>query len=405
MKKFYSHLDKKWFVGAAVLLAFLVPLALKRLNTNRGTPVELAITQSREVRPSILASGLLAYKVEVNLTAEVLARVKSIAIKEGDIVEAGQLLMRLDPETYNNIIAREEAGVRQNRISIDRQRAVLALRKQQSERSQRLADSQLIDRNRADEDRNNFVLAQADLRSSEEALQRASAVLNDAREQRAKTEIRSPILGRIVSLPIKVGEVAIPSNSSMAGAQLMKIADTAGIKAEVKVDEADIAKISIGQIASVFAAAYPDQSLESVVEKIALTPTVDGQGRSYRVTLDIRAPASLILRSGMSARAVIFLGDGKASLAIPVEAVITESPEKDKIKRYVWINNNGVAQKTLITTGLSDDRWESVASGLKLGQSIIIGPSKILRQLKEGERVMNKKSQDPTNISIKLSAD
>ena len=107
----------------------------------------------------------------------------------------------------------------------------------------------------------------------------------------------------------------------------------------------------------------------------------------------------------MSARAVIFLGDGKASLAIPVEAVITESPEKDKIKRYVWINNNGVAQKTLITTGLSDDRWESVASGLKLGQSIIIGPSKILRQLKEGERVMNKKSQDPTNISIKLSAD
>ena len=398
-------IDKRWIAGAVLVLAIAVPLALKRVTGDSGTPVDFATVAEQQVRPSILASGTLAYKVEVNLTAEVLARVASIAVEEGDVVEKGQLLLRLDPETYNNIIAREEAGVRQNRISIERQRAVVALRKQQYERSQRLAEAQLIDRNRLDEDRNQYVVAEADLKSSEEALRRATAVLSDAREQRAKTEIRAPIAGRIVSLPIKVGEVAIPSTASLAGAQLMKIADTSAIQAEVKVDEADVAKIRMGQRADVFAAAYPDNSLKGSVEKIALTPTVDGQGRSYRVTLAIEAPKDLLLRSGMSARAVIYLGEGGKSLAVPVESVVSETPEKNVVKRYVWLATDGKARKTAVTTGLSDDRWESIESGVKAGDRIIVGPSKTLRRLRDGESVSERKVEPSADKGDKADND
>ena len=386
-------IDKRWIGAAVVVLVIAVPLTVKRFSGASGTPVELATVAAQEVRPNVLASGTLAYKTEVNLTAEVTARVASIAVQEGDTVTQGQLLLRLDPETYNNVIAREEAGVRQNRISIERQRAVVALRKQQYERSQKLAAANLIDKNRLDEDRNQYVVAEADLKTSEEALRRATAVLGDAREQRAKTEIRAPIAGRIVSLPIKVGEVAIPSTASLAGAQLMKIADVSAIQAEVKVDEADVAKISLGQKADVFAAAYPDTALPGAVEKIALTPTVDGQGRSYKVTLAIQASAELLLRSGMSARAVIFLGDGTKRIAVPLEAVVTESPEKNVVKRYVWQDVSGKATKTPVTTGLSDDRWEVIESGLKPGARIIIGPSKTLRRLSEGERVTERKPE------------
>ena len=398
-------IDKRWIAGAVLVLAIAVPLALKRVTGDSGTPVDFATVAEQQVRPSILASGTLAYKVEVNLTAEVLARVASIAVEEGDVVEKGQLLLRLDPETYNNIIAREEAGVRQNRISIERQRAVVALRKQQYERSQRLAEAQLIDRNRLDEDRNQYVVAEADLKSSEEALRRATAVLSDAREQRAKTEIRAPITGRIVSLPIKVGEVAIPSTASLAGAQLRKIADTSAIQAEVKVDEADVAKIRMGQRADVFAAAYPDNSLKGSVEKIALTPTVDGQGRSYRVTLAIEAPKDLLLRSGMSARAVIYLGEGGKSLAVPVESVVSETPEKNVVKRYVWLATDGKARKTAVTTGLSDDRWESIESGVKAGDRLIVGPSKTLRRLRDGESVSERKVEPSADKGDKADND
>jgi HlyD family secretion protein len=388
------NIPRKWLAAGLVALAIIVPLALKRPGGGSGTAVEISPAALQAVRPSILASGLLAFEVEVNLTAEVLARVASIAVQEGDVVEKGQLLMRLDPETYNNIITREEAGVRQNRISIERQRAVVALRRQQYERSQKLAASNLIDRNRLDEDRNQSVLAEADLKSAEEALQRAISQLADAREQRSKTEIRAPIAGRIVSLPIKAGEVAIPSTASLAGAQLMKIADTSAIQAEVKVDEGDIAKIKLDQSADVFAAAYQDTALTGKVTKIALAPTIDGQGRSYRVTLALSPPAGLQLRSGMSARAVIYLGDGQRSLAVPVESVITESPERDVVRRSVWVDVAGKARKTEITTGLSDDRWETVVSGIKAGDRIITGPSRVLRRLKDGDAIRPMEAKD-----------
>lgn len=385
-------LDKRWLMGGLVLLAVAAPLAVKRFSGGGGTEVELTTVGQQDVRPSILASGTLAYRTEVALTAEVTARVDSIAVAEGDDVQKGQLLLRLDPETYNNVIAREEAGLRQNRISIERQRAVLALRRQQLERSEKLAVANLIDRSRLDEDRNQFVLAEADLRSSEEALSRATAVLSDAREQRAKTEIRAPIAGRVVDLPIEVGEVAIPSTASLAGARLMTIADTSAIQAEVRVDEADIARIAPGQRADVFAAAYPERALAGRVDKIALTPTVDGQGRSYEVTLSVDAPAELLLRSGMSARAVIFIGEGGKRLAVPVESVVTETPDKNVVRRYVFREDGGRARKVEIRTGLSDDRWEAVESGLKADERIVIGPPKVLRRLTDGERIVERKS-------------
>jgi HlyD family secretion protein len=385
-------IDKRWLAAGSVVLVIILGFGASRLFGSRGVPVDLATVAEQEVRPNVLASGTLAFKTEVNLTAEVTARVASILVQEGDTVKAGQLLLRLDPETYNNVIAREEAGVRQNRISIERQRAVVALRKQQYERSQKLAAANLIDKNRLDEDRNQFIVAEADLKTSEESLSRATAVLGDAREQRAKTEIRAPIAGRVVSLPIKVGEVAIPSTASLAGAQLMKIADVSAIQAEVKVDEADVAKIAIDQRADVFAAAYPDTALPGKVEKIALTPTVDGQGRSYKVTLAIDAPKDLLLRSGMSARAVIFLSEGLRRIAVPLEAVVTESPEKNVVKRYVWKYDDGKARKIPVLTGLSDDRWEVIESGVTLGTRIIVGPSRTLRRLAEGTAVSEMKA-------------
>ncbi|WP_448244854.1 efflux RND transporter periplasmic adaptor subunit [Pseudoxanthomonas mexicana] len=387
------NVKKKWLAGGLVVLVVAVPLTLKNIRANTGIAVNMAAAAARDVRPSILASGALAYRNEVNLTAEVVAKVASIAVKEGDVVERGQLLLTLDPTLYRNALEREEAGRRQSRISIDRQRAALDLRERQFERSRKLIDAQIIDRNRFEEDRNQFELARTELRSSEEALRRAEAVLSEAREQLAKTEIRSPIAGRVVALPIKIGETAIPSTSSLAGAQLMKIAETSAIQAELKVDEADIAKISIGQRADVHAAAYPDQALQGTVEQIALAPTIEGQGRAYKVTVSIVPPKGLELRSGMSVRANIFLSDGRKRLALPVEAILSDAAEGEKPTRYVWLARNGVARKTTVRTGASDDRWEVVEQGVAAGDTVITGPAKTLRTLREGDRVSQRETE------------
>ena len=386
--------NKKWLAAALVVAVVAVPLIVKKARGTSATEVELAVVAAQDVQPSILASGVLAFRNEVNLTAEVTAKVRTILIKEGDTVTQGQTLLLLDPEIYNNAIEREQASLRQSRIGIERQRDLVALRQKTYERSRVLAEQRLIDRARLDEDRNQLDLARADLRTSEESLLQAESVLNDAREQRARTEIRSPITGRVVSLPIKVGETAVPSTSAFAGAQLMKIADTSEIIAELKVDEADIAKIDIGQRAEVFAAAYPDTALKSTVEQIALAPTIEGQGRAYKVTVRLVAPADLKLRSGMSVRSNIFLGDGQRKPAVPVEAVVIESEGKDAAKRYVWLSRDGKAAKVEVQTGVSDDRWETVLKGVAAGDTVIAGPTKSLRLLREGEAVIQKKAVD-----------
>lgn len=382
-------LSRKPLVAIAIVLAFVAVFAIRKGRGEQGTEVEMAAVAEHDVRPTILASGLLAWRNEVNLTSEVLARVEEILVKEGDTIHKDQLLLRLDPETYRNAIEREEASRRQSLISIERQRVALALREKQFKRSEQLLAARMIDQSRHDEERNQLELARIELKSSEESLRRAEAVLRDARELLSKTDIRSPIDGTVVALPIKVGETAIPSTSALNGAQMMKIADTSSIKAELKVDEADVAKIGIGQKIDLYAVAYPDTAIPGVIEQIALAPTVEltSQGRAYLVTATLTAPASMQLRSGMSARADIFLSDGSKLLAVPVEAVTSELDEERKASHHVWVVADGKARKTAVQTGASDDRWQQIVSGVTAGQSIVVGPAKTLRRLRDNEPV------------------
>ena len=378
---------KKWLAGGLVAAVLVVPFLVKQAGGEDGIEVDIAPAALQDIRPTILASGVLAYRNEVDLTAELVAKVDMIAVEEGDMVEQGQLLLKLDPETYRNAIEREQATRRQSLISIQRQRVTLALRQKQFERARQLAEAQLIGQDAFDEARNQLQVAQVELRSSEEALRRADAVLGEAREQLQKTEVRSPIAGQVVALPIKVGETAIPSTSSLAGAQLMTIANTTEIQAELQIDEGDIAKVDIGHQVEVYPAAYPDRPLRGVVEQIALAPTISGQSRAYQVTVDIEVPEGVELRSGMSARADIFLSDGTQKLAVPVESVITDTHEDDEVTRYVWVDRDGKAEKVEVETGVSDDRWEEITDGLDVGDRVIVGPARTLRTLQEGAEV------------------
>lgn len=397
---------KKWLVIGLVVAVIALPIIVKKVRGEKGIEVKLVTVAAQEIRPTILASGTLAYRTEVNLTSELIAKVKSINVKEGDAVSAGQVLLTLDPETYRNAIDREEASRRQGVISIERQRVALNLREKQFERSNKLIAARMIDQSRFDEDRNQLELARVELKSSEEALRRADAVLKEAREQMAKTDILAPISGTVVALPIKVGETAIPSTMALAGAQLMKIADTAAIQAELKVDEADIANIVVGQLADVYAAAYPDRAIKGRVDQIALAPTIEAQGRAYKVTVLLDAPADMQLRSGMSARTDIFLNDGGKQLAVPVEAVVSESGDDEKLARHVWLMRDERAVKVAIETGISDDSWDSVTKGLKAGDRVITGPAKTLRLLKAGDRLSElKEVSGSKKSSSKATAD
>lgn len=393
--------NKKILAGVLVAAVIGLPLLIKATRGESSKEMDIAEVAAQEIRPTILASGVLAYLNEVNLTSELVAKVREIKVKEGDHVEAGQLLLTLDPETYRNAIEREEAGRRQSAISIERQRLALALAETRLVRGQQLIGQKMIGQSEFDDLRNARDMAKVELQSSEEALRRADAILSEAREQLSKTDVRAPITGTIVDLPIKVGETAIASTNAFAGASLMKIADTSAIQAELKVDEADIARVAVGQAVDVYATAFPDTALKGKVQRIALAPTLENQARTYEVIVLMQPPEDLALRSGMSARADIFLGDGAEKLAVPVEAIGTEENEDKKTERFVWVDRDGQARRVVVQVGQSDDRWEEITDGLKAGDRVITGPAKQLRGLVDGDRV----SARPADAKDKPRAD
>ena len=393
--------ERKWLAGALIVAVVAVPLLVRGCRGDSAKQLDLAKVEERGIHPTILAPGILAYRNEVNLTSELTGRVATIAIKEGDSVEKGELLLTLDPEIYRNAVDRAEAGVRQGKITIDQQRAALALRQKQFERSQALVAQHLIDQGSFDQAQNDLKVATLALATSQEDYARAQSALQDAREQLAKTDIRSPISGRIVALPIKVGETAVPSTSSFVGAQLATIADTSRIQAELKVDEADIARVAVGESADVYAAAFPDTALKGTVEQIALAPTVEGQARAYKVTVALTVPEKLDLRSGMSVRAEIVLGQGGKLPAVPVEAIVQDRDGGEKAAadakqptEYVWKVEDGVARKVAVETGVSDDAWQAVGKPLKAGDTVVRGPARLLQQLQDGDRVEQRKAVD-----------
>ena len=385
------RIPKKALIAGGIVLVLALPFVAKRGGD--AVEVQVATVGEQAIRPTILASGTLAFRTEVKLTSEVLAQVSEILVKEGDRVQRGQLLLRLDPETYRNAIEREEASRRQALIGIERQRTALALRETQFARIERLAEAQTIDRARFDEEKNQLQLARIELKASEEALRRSEAVLAEARETLQRTEILAPIDGIVVSLPIKVGETAVPSTQAFAGAQLMTLADTSAIEVRLKVDEGDIAKVAVGQKVDVYPAAFPETAVPGVVRQVALAPLLENQGRAYEVIAELSPPDGMGLRSGMSARADLFLGDGSSTLAVPVEAVVSSEPEPRTTVHHVWRVDDGRVSRIEVEVGEADDRWQAITAGLKAGERVVSGPGRALRQLREGGAVEEAKAR------------
>jgi HlyD family secretion protein len=315
-------------------------------------------------------------------------------------VTRGQILLRLDPTVYQAEVAQQEANRRNAAIAIERAQINLANQQRNLDRTGQLYKAKYIDISKYDDAVHQVDLAKVELRASRESLEQASALLSQSREHLAKTEVRAPIDGTVTAVPIKIGETAVASATGIAGSSLMTIADVGSIMAEVNVDEADIARVTAGQQAKVYPAAFPDQPVAGRVESVAMAPRAAlpgaSQGRSYVVKLHLDDP-QVALRSGMTCRVEIVVGSGAARAAVPIQAVMSEevAGAKDRMKNvsYVFVVQDGKVKKATVELGLSDDANQEVTKGLAVGQTIAVGPARLLRELHEGDLVTAKKAE------------
>ena len=403
---------KKKLMGAAAVVAFLaIPVAIKFSGKTAQHEAELARVEKLEIHPSILATGNLVFRQEVQLSAEVIGKVSAVLVKEGDKVARGQTLLRLDPTVYVAEVAQQEASRRNAAIAIERAQINLANQERGLERTGQLYKAKYIDISKYDDAVHQVDLAKVELRASRETLEQAAALLSQSREHLAKTEVRAPIDGTVTAVPIKIGETAVASATGIAGSSLMTIADVGSIMAEVNVDEADVARVAVGQQAKVFPAAFPDQPVSGRVESVAMAPKnampgAQSQGRSYVVKLRLDDP-KLALRSGMTCRVEIVVGNSAPRPAVPLQAVLNEEiaetgKDRERVKNvsYVYVVQDGKVKKTTVELGLSDDANQEVTKGLAPGQTIAVGPARLLRELHDGDLVKAKKAADVKTAEV-----
>ncbi len=373
-------------VGGAIALPFLNRTFLG----SDAKTVEVTTLSQRVISPSILASGFLAHEEEVMLSSEVIGKVSELYVEEGQQVHQGQLLLQVDDVNFIAGLEQTQASVRINTIDIERQEVRILNLERQYERSKSLHDKKMIGDDEFDNISNQLELALIDLKSSRERLAQTRAQLDQVNDQLSKTKIVSPIDGVITSLDIKVGETAIASSTNIPGSSLMTIANPASIYTEVLVDEADVANIEIGQRAEIVAIAYPDQPMLGEVRYIANTAKVapGRQGLSFTVKIEIVDAQDVVLRPGMSCRAEIFTRQDQEVSAVPIQAVLFEEDRSQlRSEHFIFINDNGVARKTKVDVGLSDDEYQELLSEIDSDIEIVVGPNQELRHLLEGDRL------------------
>jgi len=391
------------FAGLAVLLVGL-PLISKFNGGSDAKQVEIQKVELKLIKSSILASGTLAFREQVQLRSEVIGQVTQLHVEEADQVHKGDLVITLDPKTYQAQVEQAEARVRIQQIAIERQRLLIKTLTDRFKRQQTMFAKNLVDEDSYEAVESELALAKVDLRSLQESLAQARAALDQSEELLSKTRIRSPIDGVVIQVDIKVGETVIAGTTNIPGSTMMVIADPSETLTEVQVDEADIAQVREGQNADIFTAAYPDTPLSGTIQSIAsVARQSPGQASlSFLVKILLDEQDTMAIRPGMSVRADIYTQSSEETLAVPVQAVLydedtDEENEGEAEQTYVFVMENGKAVRKNVEVGISSDSDQEITAGLKQGELVISGPFRVLRHLNDGEEVEEEEESDETD--------
>lgn len=384
------------FAGLAVLLVGL-PLLSKFTAGTDAKQVEIQVVEYTLIKSSILASGTLAFREQVQLRSEVIGQVIAMHVEEADKVNKGDPVITLNPKTYQAQVDQAEARVRMAQIAIERQRLLIKTLGDRFARQKTMFAKDLIDQDSYEALESELALAHVDQRSLQESLLQTRAALDQAEELLGKTRITSPIDGVVIQVDIKVGETVIAGTTNIPGSTLMVIADPSETLTEVQVDEADIAQVREDQKADIFTAAHPDTPLSGTIQSIATVARAKPgqQSLSFLVKILLDEQGSIAIRPGMSVRADIYTASSEETLAVPVQAVRYDEELDEKTKgedeqAFVFVMKDGKAIRKDVKTGISSDSDQEILEGLVEGEIVITGPFRVLRHLQDGEEVEEK---------------
>lgn len=375
---------KKTLTLVGILITMIALVGLKSYQGQHSSvSVEVSAVTEGMLADTVLASGNFIFNEQINIRPQVSGQVKDLFVEEGDFVEKGQLLMRLDPQAFEAEVERAQAEVTARKIDIESAEEQLANLQKQLERKHTLLEKGLEQQEAVDDQDSLVDIARIQVRASEANLERAEAALKFVKDQLAKTTFTSPMSGLVSSLDIKEGETVIAGTTNVIGSDLMTIADPSVILAEIRVDEADISRVSLNQPVEIYSAAWPKHPFTGRITKIGTSAKRLGQlpGLAFSVKV-LMDETDYALFPGMSCRAEIITHQGDATTNVPIAAV-----QYDDNKAFVWQVKADSVYRKEVTLGMASDTEQAVVEGLQPGDSVVTGPARTVSQLQENDKI------------------
>ena len=406
--------------GVVVMAGFVSLSAAKRHQP--AVEVRLEKVARRNLVAVVTASGKIEPKKSVDILSDIMGRIVTLPVKEGDYVRKGQLLVSIDPTQYQAGVERAQAGVASAQANVAQARANLdqAQRAYNRARDVRAQNPQLISQESVEQLETQQAVAVANFDAAQRTVEQARANLRDAQDQLRKTTIISPLEGRVTRLAVENGEVAVPGTFSRQTGLLMTVSDMSVIEAWVQVDETDVVRVHLGDSVEVSIDAIPDTTFTGRVTKIAnssiagaTTSTSGLQTAAQAVDFEVRVQLDhppRDVRPDLSATARVITDTRQQALAVPIIAltvrepadtaaaktapkyvVATDTSASHRAKEiegvFVVDTATNVAHFKQVKVGIAGDEYFELVSGLSGGETIVAGPYQAIKDLKDGSHV------------------
>jgi HlyD family secretion protein len=402
-------------IGGIILL--LIIIALASGGKDEIIMVQTEKVEKRDITETVTATGTIDPEFKVLITPEVTGEIISLPVEEGDYVNKGDLLIRIKGDQYQAQKERLEANLKSSEAFLEIRRAELNRVSLEYNRMKELHNKELASDSELETAESNYLSAKANFEASEANVLQSKAQLREVLETLYKTTIYSPMDGTITQLNVELGERVLGSGFSQ-GTNIMTVSDLTNMEAVVEVDENDVVLVTVSDTALVSVDAFGDKEFKGVVTQIGNSAQSTGFGTQEQV-VNFEVKIKLVdldpnLRPGMSCNADIETETVYDVISVPIQSVTartdipmnndtTDTKNNDgngngdngkkngrnkEPKEVVFLVKEGNAKMVLVETGISDDNYLEIKSGLEVDEVVVSGSYRaISRELEEGSKV------------------
>jgi RND family efflux transporter MFP subunit len=317
-------------------------------DQTRKVPVRAVAVDRRDLEDHLVLTGTLRPRSQVQVVAEVSARLLRVLKDEGAPVAAGEVLAVLDETDYR--LAHQRASAALAVAEANRAHAVA-----EKDRAESLLKTGGI----TDKD---HLAAQVSLQVADAALAQARAETAIAGQQHARAQVRAPFAGRLA------GRHADPGAMLPSGTPIFTVVDDSVLEFRAAVPSADYARVRVGAAVDVAVDALAGQAVRGRVARI--TPLVEERTRAFAVVVEVPWSAGLV--GGMFARATVRVGEIPGALVVPPAALVRDGA--DPRRAEVFLVEESVARRRSVSLGVEGPDAVQVTSGLDAGQTVVVDP-------------------------------